>query len=86
MSINIKNKEAERLLEDIKKKTGKGTSEVMLGLLRAEHARLSDELKKQVAEDLKWLEQWRAKIEAKRRPDAPPIDEILQWDENGLPI
>jgi hypothetical protein len=86
MSINIKNKEAERLLEEIKQKTGKGTSEVVLDLLRAEHIRLSEELQRQVAEDLKWLERWRAKIEAKRRPDAPPIDEILQWDENGLPV
>jgi hypothetical protein len=86
MSINIKNKEAERLLADIKKKSGKGTSEVMLELLRKEHARLTEEFKQRVADDLEWLKQWRAKIEAEKRPDAPPIDEILQWDENGLPI
>ena len=86
MSINIKNKEAERLLTEIKRKTGKGTSEVVLGLLRAEHARLTDDVKRQVEEDVKWLKQWRAKIEAKKRADAPSIDEILQWDENGLPI
>jgi len=86
MSINIKNQEAERLLAEIKRKTGKGTSEVVLDLLRAEHSRLTEDQQRRVADDLKWLEEWRAKIEARKRPDAPPIDEILQWDENGLPI
>ena len=86
MSINIKNQEAERLLAEIKRKTGKGTSEVVLELLRAEHSRLTEDQQRRVADDLKWLEEWRAKIEARKRPDAPPIDEILQWDENGLPI
>jgi hypothetical protein len=86
VSINIKNKEAERLLSEIKRKTGKGTSQVVLDLLRDEHSRLTEDENRLVAEDLKWLEEWRAKIAAERRPDAPPIDEILQWDENGLPI
>jgi hypothetical protein len=105
MSINIKNKEAERLLSEIKQKTGKGTSQVVLDLLRAEHRRISDdeqrcvaealeraegdlseEEKRRVAEALAWTHRWQAKIAAKRRPDAPPIDEILHWDENGLPI
>lgn len=86
MSINIKNKEAERLLAEIKQRTGKGTSQVVLDLLRAEHARLDEKLRKQIADDLEWLKQWRAKVMAERLPDAPPIDEILQWDENGLPI
>jgi hypothetical protein len=39
-----------------------------------------------VAEAIEWTRQWQARIAAKKRPDAPPIDEILQWDENGLPI
>jgi hypothetical protein len=86
MSINIKNKEAERLLAEIKRKTGKGTSEVVLDLLRAEHARLTEDQQRRVAEALEWTRQWQAKIAAETRPDAPAIDEILQWDENGLPI
>lgn len=86
MSINIKNKEAERLLSEIKRKTGKGTSEVVLDLLRAEHSKLTADEQRRIAGDLEWLEQWRAQIAANRLPDAPPIDEILQWDENGLPI
>jgi hypothetical protein len=86
MSINIKNKEADRLLSEIKQKTGKGTSQVVLDLLRAEHRRLDEKLRKQVAEDVEWLKQLRAKIQAEKLPDAPPIDEILQWDEDGLPI
>jgi hypothetical protein len=86
MSINIKNKEAERLLSAIKQKTGKGTSEVVLGLLRAEHARLTEDQQRRVAEAIEWTRQWQARIAAETRPDAPPIDEILQWDEDGLPI
>jgi len=41
MSINIKNKEAEHLLAVLRGATGKGTSQLILELLRAEHARLT---------------------------------------------
>lgn len=85
MSINIKNKEAERLLAEIKRSTGKGTSQVVLELLRAERAKLDADKERRVAEALEWTRRWQAKIAAATRPDAPPIDEILQWDEHGLP-
>jgi hypothetical protein len=85
MSINIKNKEAERLLAEIKQKTGKGTSEVVLGLLRTEHARLTEDQQRRVAEAIEWTRQWQARIAANTPPDAPSVDEILQWDEDGLP-
>jgi hypothetical protein len=85
MSINIKNKEAERLLGEIKARTGKGTSAVVLDLLRREHERLqTDEerkLAKALADDRELRERWNA------RPlvDPRPIEEILAYDENGLP-
>jgi hypothetical protein len=40
VSINIKNKEAEHLLAVLKDVTGKGTSQLILDLLRAEYKRL----------------------------------------------
>ena len=43
MSINIKNKEAERLLAEIKARTGRGTTDLLLDLLRRERERLSSE-------------------------------------------
>jgi hypothetical protein len=86
MSINIKNKEAERLLADIKQKTGKGTSQIVLDLLRAEHAKLGTDQQRRVAEALEWTRKWRERIAAATPPDVPSVDETLQWDENGLPI
>ncbi len=39
MSINLKNREAEVLLAELKAATGKGTSQIVLELLRREAAR-----------------------------------------------
>jgi hypothetical protein len=43
VSINIKNKEADRLLAEFKSATGKGASELVLDLLRKESARFARE-------------------------------------------
>lgn len=85
MSINIKNKEAERLLAEIKQRTGKGASQIVLDLLRAERAKLEaskeERIKRALAATRELQEAWaRAKI-----ADPRPIDEILAYDENGLP-
>ncbi len=86
MSINIKNKEAERLLAEIKQKTGRGTTDLLLDLLRQERARLATEqdaeLQRALA-DTRWLQEtWNAlPIVDPRTPE-----EILQFDENGLPV
>lgn len=86
MSINIKNKEAERLLRDIKAKTGRGTSAVVLDLLRAEHTRLAAEQEREIERalaDMRWLqERWRSLPVV----DGRPLDQIIEYDENGLPV
>lgn len=89
MSINIKNQEADRLLDELKSATGKGASELILELLRAERARLA------AAEPATEAERVRRAIEATREMqrlwrESPVIDprtpdEILGYDENGLP-
>ena len=90
MSINIKNKEADRLLAELKSATGKGASEVVLDLLRKEHARIADEgprrpdkaeVERILAATREMQRLWReSPVIDPRSPD-----EILGYDENGLP-
>ena len=40
MSIDVKNEEAERLVAELTKKTGKGTTDLLLDLLRREKERV----------------------------------------------
>ena len=83
MSVNIKNREAEALLAEIKATTGKGTSRIVLELLRRE----ADRIRR-----LRGVRERRDKIEAitrrysARLPARPvPPDEIVGYDEDGLP-
>jgi hypothetical protein len=83
MSINIKNAEAERLLNALARRTGKGKTQVVLELLREraqQQARLDN------------IEERRAKIKAllkraaakAKNVDKTP-EEIIGYDRNGLP-
>ena len=83
MSVNIKNREVEALLAEIKAATGSGTSRIVLELLRKEAARLRRQF---------GLKERRGKIEAitrrygarlPARPAAP--DAIVGYDRDGLP-
>ena len=86
MSINVKNAEAEALLSELKRRTGKGTTDLLLDLLRREKARLEEELEARIVrarEDTRLIvERWNA------RPlvDPRPVEEILAYDEHGLPV
>ena len=90
MSINIKNKEADRLLAELKSATGKGASELVLELLRKEHERIAREQKRRP--DEAEVERILAATREMQRlwRESPVIDprspdEILGYDENGLP-
>jgi antitoxin VapB len=83
MSINIKNPEAERLLNALARRMGKGKTEVVLELLRDEAARQAR---------LASIDERRAKIKALVRRAAAKAkhrnkthEEIIGYDENGLP-
>jgi len=90
MSINIKNKEADRLLAELKRATGKGASELILDLLRTERARITsegaapaqrEEVERILAATREMQRLWReSPVIDTRTPD-----EILGYDENGLP-
>jgi hypothetical protein len=74
MSINIKNKEAEALVAELKARTGKGTTDRRA----AEERRIEQAL----AAMRKLQDTW-SKLPV---IDPRPIEEILQFDEDGLPI
>jgi hypothetical protein len=82
-SINIKNEEAAELAAELTALTGKGTTELILELLRREAAERNKTL---------GLEQHRRRIDAilrrarKKIPkQAPATRHVLQYDKHGLP-
>lgn len=83
MAINIKNREAERLLTELARRTGKGKSELVLELVRKElglHKRLTGaEARKKAMRALSL----RAAKKAARDPRTD--DELIGYDEHGLP-
>ena len=83
MSINIKNREAETLLAEIKAATGKGTSQVVLELLRKEASRFRRQ--RRLGERRSRIEALSRRYSARlpTRPETP--DEIVGYDERGLP-
>lgn len=87
MSINIKNREAERLLAEIKQATGKGTSAVVLDLLRAEKERLKQAGDEDREKRWRALRDIQARVAAAESPFGPTVEEIMEdmYDENGLP-
>lgn len=83
MSINVKNREAEALLGEIKAATGKGTTELLLELLRAEagrqrKARDIDDRRRRIEEICR-----RYQARLPERLETP--EEIIGYDEDGLP-
>lgn len=87
MSINIKNKEAESLLAEIKQATGKGTSAIVLDLLRAEKERLEGARKKTREEKWAIIRDVQERVRRSTPPDAPSYEQIMDemYDEDGLP-
>lgn len=83
MAINIKNREVESLLEELKAETGRGTTEIVLELARqeVERRRRLRSLGARRARIQVLLEQHRAGLP----PDLPTPDEVIGYDDDGLP-
>ncbi len=83
MAISIKNREAETLLQEIQAVTKRGKSQIVLDLLRHEVARLRRshqfESRRQKLESI--AERYTARLPQR----SPSPDEIIGYDENGLP-
>ncbi len=83
MAISIKNREAESLLQEIRAATHRGTSQIVLELLRHEAARLRRS--RQYESRRHKLEQISERY-ARRLPTSTLTpEEIIGYDENGLP-
>lgn len=82
MSITIENAEAEALLNEVSAMRRSSQPDLLLDLLRKERERLEREIAEGLAADQ------RLRDGLNRRPliDPRPIDEILAYDENGLPV
>jgi hypothetical protein len=85
MSINVKNAEAERLVAELKRRKGVGTTDLLLDLLRRETARMEAEMETRAREGLEIDRRYRESWLALPVVDPRPFDEVLEWDENGLP-
>jgi hypothetical protein len=83
MPINIKNREAEALIAELKAATGKGTSELIVDLLRREVERQRRRL--EVDERRRRIEEISREYQAKMPKNPLPHDEVIGYDENGLP-
>lgn len=85
MSITIDNAEVEALLADLTATTHRAAPDLLLELLRRERARVEEEAERRIAEGLAADETMRRRFEGSRIVDPRPIEEILAYDESGLP-
>lgn len=83
MAINIKNREVEALFDEIKLATGKGPTSVMLELLRREATRIRRE--RDIDERRRKIDEISKRYCAKLPPNPETPDEIIGYDEDGLP-
>ncbi|HEY0525572.1 MAG TPA: type II toxin-antitoxin system VapB family antitoxin [Stellaceae bacterium] len=85
MAINIKNREAEALVAELRAATGKGTSQLILDLLRRaaaeQRARRTDAVAAAVASGERLAQGFAALPVV----DPRPADEIVAYDDDGLP-
>lgn len=88
MPITVRNKEADALMAEIRKATGKGPSEVVLEALR----KWAGELDEHRAEKRRRFDEWYKEYLVRLERDYPHVrststEEIFDemYDENGLP-
>ena len=82
MSITIESAEVEALLADLTVATRRSAPDLLLDLLRQEQERLECEIAAGIASGRLLQERWKAAADV----DPRPIDEILAYDGDGLPV
>jgi antitoxin VapB len=83
MALNIRNPEAERLATELAKQTGETKTEAVTKALRDRLARVRrDRSRRRLADELEEIAAHCASLPVL---DARPADEILGYDEHGLP-
>jgi antitoxin VapB len=85
MGLSVKNPEVERMLREIAGRRGVGMTEALRQLLAEEEARAASAREAEVAAKLRRLHEIQARIAA--LPDVGDMtdDEILGYDEDGVP-
>ena len=86
MSITIENAEVEALLADLSATTRRPAPDVLLDLLRRERERLAENRERDAAAAIASGRLLHQRTHASELDDPRPIDEILAYDENGLPV
>ena len=83
MALNIRNAEAERLAAELARRTGESKTEAVTKALRDRLARVRRERsRRRLADELEAIAEHCAKLPVL---DARSADEILGYDEHGLP-
>ncbi|WP_407521617.1 type II toxin-antitoxin system VapB family antitoxin [Methylobacterium oryzisoli] len=87
MSIAIDHPEAEALLAEIEAQTGRDPGDLLLDLLRRERDRLTEErtVERRIAEGLAADRALQAQWRTGHVLDARSPDDVLGYDESGLP-
>lgn len=83
MALNIRNVEAERLATELSRRTGESKTDAVIRALRERLARLRrDGTPRRLADDLDAIARHCADLPVK---DDRPADQILGYDERGMP-
>lgn len=83
MALNIRNPEAEKLATELARRTGESKTEAVTKALRDRLARVRRERTRgRLADELEEIAEHCASLPVR---DARPADEILGYDEAGLP-
>jgi antitoxin VapB len=82
MALNIRNAEAERLAAELAKQTGETKTEAVTQALRDRLARVRRRPRQRLADELEQIAEHCANLPVL---DPRPADQILTYDENGLP-
>jgi antitoxin VapB len=82
LALNIRNPEAERLAAELARRTGETKTEAVTKALRDRLARVHRERSGRLADELEMIAEHCAILPVL---DARPADEILGYDEHGLP-
>jgi antitoxin VapB len=85
MGISIKNDEVERMARDAARRRGVSMTEALRQLLAEEEARVAAARQAEVAAKLRKLHEIQARIAMLPDVSGMTDDEILGYDENGIP-
>ena len=85
MSINVKNARVEELVAKLKKETGKGTTDLLLDLLEQENDRRERDFEAKLAKAMEENARIRDRFNSRPLLDPRPLDQMIAYDENGLP-